>query len=102
MYELLADLRYGARMLRKAPVTSLVAVVSLGFAIATNTTAFSVASGFLLGSFRWQSPEELVVLAESNRNDSDGDDAARGGHPPRDDQQRGDDDCLGHVGALRE
>ena len=71
MHELLADLRYGARMLRQAPVTSLVAVVSLGFAIATNTTAFSVASGFLLGSFRWQSPEEMVVIEETNRNDSE-------------------------------
>ena len=80
MHELLADLRYGARMLRKAPVTSLVAVVSLGFAIATNTTAFSVASGFLLGGFRWHSPEELVVLAESNRNDSDAGEAAPGNY----------------------
>ncbi|HEX2465660.1 MAG TPA: ADOP family duplicated permease, partial [Thermoanaerobaculia bacterium] len=80
MHELLADLRYGARMLRQAPVTSLVAVVSLGFAIATNTTAFSVASGFLLGSFRWQSPEEMVAIEETNRNDSDRDDAAPGNY----------------------
>ena len=78
--ELLADLRFGARMLRQAPVTSLVAVVSLAFAIATNTTAFGVASGFLLGSFRWQSPEELVAIEETNRNDSDRDDAAPGNY----------------------
>jgi hypothetical protein len=78
VHELLADLRYGARMLRKAPVTSLVAVVSLGFAIATNTTAFSVASGFLLSSFRWQSPRELVVLEANNRNDTEGGEAAPG------------------------
>ena len=47
MHDLLADLRYGARMLRKAPVSTAIAVVSLGFAIAINTSVFSVASAFL-------------------------------------------------------
>ena len=68
MHQLLADLRYGARMLRKAPISTLIAVVSLGFGIAINTTSFSVASAFLFESFRWRQPEEVLFLLESNRN----------------------------------
>ena len=70
MHELLADLRYASRMLRKAPITNLVAVVSLGFAIATNTTAFSVCSAFLFETFRWRAPEEILFVLEQSRHDA--------------------------------
>ena len=69
MFGLLADLRYGVRMLRKAPVSSLVAILSLGFAIATNTTVFSVASAFLFETFRWKAPEDVVFVMETSRED---------------------------------
>ena len=71
MHDLLADLRYGARMLRKAPVSTAIAVVSLGFAIAINTSVFSVASAFLWNTFRWRAPEEIVMLYETSKNDDD-------------------------------
>ena len=80
MHELYADLRYAARMLRKAPVTTLVAIVSLGFAIATNTTVFAVASGFLFETFRWRSPEELVFLMERSRSDAEDGEVAPGNY----------------------
>ncbi len=70
MLEIFSDLRFASRMLRKTPMMTAVAVLSLGFAIATNTTTFSVASGFLFESFRWQDPEQVVVLYERSRSDS--------------------------------
>ena len=58
-------------MLRKAPVSTAIAVVSLGFAIAINTSVFSVASAFLWNTFRWRAPEEVVMLYETSKNDDD-------------------------------
>jgi predicted permease len=72
LHQLLSDLRYGLRVMRKAPVATAIAVASLGFAIATNTTTFSVASGFLFESFRWEKPRELMFAGETNRNDTEG------------------------------
>src|SRR3954452_20468130 len=43
MHRLGADLRYAARSLAKAPLFTAVAVVSLGFALALNTSVFALA-----------------------------------------------------------
>jgi putative ABC transport system permease protein len=71
MLDWISDLRFASRILRKTPVMTAVAVISLGFAIATNTTAFSVASGFLFNSFRWQATEQIGFLTERSRTDSE-------------------------------
>lgn len=68
MHQLLSDLRYCLRMLRKTPVVTLVAVLSLGVGIAANTTTFSIAKAFLFETFRWPSSERITVVWETRKS----------------------------------
>jgi putative ABC transport system permease protein len=62
--DLLHDLRYGARMLLKAPGFTLITVITLAAGIAANTTIFSVADALVLRPFRFQHQERLVMVYE--------------------------------------
>jgi len=60
---LLADLRYGMRMLGKTPGFTLIAVMILALGIGSNTAVFSLIDALLLRSLAVPEPEELVHIS---------------------------------------
>jgi predicted permease len=60
--ELLADLRYAARLLRKSPSFTLIAAGSLALAIGANSTIFAVGRQMLFGKVTIPHPEQLRLL----------------------------------------
>jgi predicted permease len=57
-----ARIRYAIRSLSKAPLLSLVVVLSLGLGIGANTAIFSLLHQVILSSLPVQHPEQLVLL----------------------------------------
>src|SRR5262245_24819694 len=70
--ELLQDLRYGLRTLRKTPVFSSVAVLTLALGIGANTAIFSLVDPILIKSLPVKNPEGLVILKTVNQRGEDG------------------------------
>ena len=59
----LAELRYALRMIRKAPGTTAVAIISLALGIGANTAIFSIVDAMLLKLLPVRSPHELYLVA---------------------------------------
>jgi predicted permease len=66
--DLLRDVRYAARSLRRTPGFSLAAVLTLALGIAATTTMFTVLNGVLLRPLPVRSPERLASVYEVKEN----------------------------------
>src|SRR6476659_2361784 len=61
------DIRYGVRMLLKAPSISIVATIALALGIGANTAIFSVVNAVLLRPLPFPESEKLFALYETDQ-----------------------------------
>ena len=99
MRNLIADFRFGLRILRRNPGFTLAAIVVLALGIGANTAVFSVVNAVLLKPLSYRDPDRIATLSNFLRTGE----AATGDHPAPGGDQEGDAgtnrDADGETGA---
>ncbi|MDP9100002.1 MAG: ABC transporter permease [Verrucomicrobiota bacterium] len=67
---MITDLKYALRMLAKAPVFAVIAILTLALGIGANSAIFSVIDTVLLRPLPFKNPDEIVMLWGRYANDS--------------------------------
>jgi putative ABC transport system permease protein len=75
----LSGLRFGARLLLKAPLTSAAAILSLALGIGGTTTMFSAVDAVLLRPLPFAEPDQLVLVSATSSMMRMGSSTRRGG-----------------------
>jgi len=70
--DLLMDVRYGLRWLRRTPGFALVAVLTLALGAGVTTAIFSVVSGLLLRPLPYEDAAGIVMLGEAEKTSASG------------------------------
>jgi putative ABC transport system permease protein len=66
--ELVRDLRYGVRALKRSPGFSVIVLLTLTLGIGANTAIFSVVRGVLLRALPYADPQQLMMAWETDRD----------------------------------
>src|SRR5688572_21668880 len=79
MDNFVSDIRFGARLLFRAPITSVAAILSLALGIGGTTTMFSAVDAVLLRPLPFAEPDRLVMVSATSSISRGGSSTRRGG-----------------------